>query len=298
MMDILITGANGQLGNEIQRIIRGGAARIGPSSSDYRDARMALTDMQELDITDWQAVQRFVCEGGFDLIINCAAYTDVDACETHQDIAYAVNADGPRNLARAAQQAGAVLVHVSTDYVFAGDDPTPRIETDPCAPQSIYGKSKLLGEQAVAEECERHFIARTAWLYGLVGKNFVKAILERARSTGAIQVVNDQHGNPTNANDLAYTLLKLARTTEYGIYHATNNGICSWFDFAVAIVDGAGVPCTKTSCSSSEFVRPAKRPAYSMLDNARLRATVGDEMREWQVALADYLGEYLAKERL
>jgi dTDP-4-dehydrorhamnose reductase len=288
-MHILITGATGQLGSELRRILATGRAQIGPIPAEYRDARVTSTDARELDITDAQATERFVTGGGFDLVINCAAYTDVDGCEANQKLAYAVNAEGPRNLARAVQKTQAKLVHISTDYVFAGDDPAPRTELDPCDPQSVYGASKLLGEQEVARECEWHFIVRTAWLYGLEGKNFVKTILERARSFGEIKVVDDQHGNPTSANDLAYELFKLALSTEYGICHCTNNGTCTWFDFACAIVDGTGIACTKTPCSTSEFPRPAKRPAYSVLDNARLRATIGDEMRPWPDALADYL---------
>ncbi|MDR2586903.1 MAG: dTDP-4-dehydrorhamnose reductase [Coriobacteriales bacterium] len=288
-LNILVTGANGQMGNELRSVLASKTAQIGPVPTDYHDARVTFAGAQELNIADAQAVERFVGNGGFDLIFNCAAYTDVDGCETNQERAYAVNAEGPRNLARAAQRTKAALVHLSTDYVFAGDNPMPRIESDPCEPQSIYGKSKLLGEQAVAQECERHFIVRSAWLYGSAGKNFVKTIMERARSTGEIKVVNDQHGNPTTANDLSYTLLKLALCSEYGIYHCTNNGVCTWFDFASAIVDGANIPCTKLPCSTDEFPRPAKRPAYSMLDNARLRATIGDEMRPWQDALTDYL---------
>jgi dTDP-4-dehydrorhamnose reductase len=288
-MRILITGANGQLGNELRRMLATGRAQISSIPAEYHDAYVTFTGARELDITDAQATEHFVAGGGFDLVINCAAYTDVDGCEANQERAWAVNAQGPRNLARAVQKTQAKLVHISTDYVFSGDSPAPRVELDPCDPQSVYGASKLLGEQEVGRECERHFIVRTAWLYGLEGKNFVKAILERARSSGEVKVVNDQHGNPTSANDLGYELLKLALGTEYGIYHCTNNGICTWFDFACAIVDGAGIACTKIPCSTSEFPRPAKRPAYSVLDNARLRATIGDEMRPWQDALADHL---------
>jgi dTDP-4-dehydrorhamnose reductase len=288
-MRILITGARGQLGSELRRVLEARQAQIGPLPLAYQDAHVTLTGTRELDITDARATGRFVAEGGFDLIINCAAYTDVDGCETNQERAWAVNANGPRTLARAAQQAQATLVHISTDYVFSGADDVPRIESDPCEPQNVYGASKLLGEQGVAEECERHFIVRTAWLYGLEGKNFVKTILERARALGEIRVVDDQHGSPTMANDLAYEILRLALSTGYGIYHCTNNGVCSWFDFASAIVDGAGIPCTKIPCTSDEFPRPAARPAFSVLDNARLRATIGDAMRPWQDALTDYL---------
>jgi dTDP-4-dehydrorhamnose reductase len=292
-MDILITGAKGQLGNELKSLLATGQAEIGPVPTAYHNAQVLYWDTDTLDITDAQAVAQALVDNPVDLIINCAALTNVDACETQRELAYAVNAEGPRNLARAAQVTGATLVQISTDYVFAGNDPTPRVETDPGNPQSVYGASKLLGEQYVAQECERHFIVRTAWLYGSVGTNFVKTILRLARENGAIKVVDDQFGSPTSANDLAYVLLKLALTQDFGIYHCTNNGSCSWFEFASAIVDGAGIPCKKSPCTTAEFPRPAHRPAFSVLDNAHLRATIGDPMRPWQDALAPYLAKGL-----
>jgi dTDP-4-dehydrorhamnose reductase len=288
-MNVLVTGAHGQLGTELCRLIRGRDAQAGSDLLDFHEARLVAVAKQDLDITDARAVERFVVNGAFDLIINCAAYTDVDGCETNQEYAYAVNGDAPRHLARAAQRVGATLVHISTDYVFSGDNPTPRVEADSCEPQNIYGKSKLLGEQNVTQECDRYFIVRTAWLYGYSGRNFVKAILKRAREQGEIRVVNDQYGNPTFADDLAQALLKLVQSSEYGIYHCTNSGICSWFDFASAIVDGARIPCKKIPCSTDEFPRLARRPAYSVLDNTRLCATIEVKMRPWQDALADFL---------
>jgi dTDP-4-dehydrorhamnose reductase len=184
------------------------------------------------------------------------------------------------------------LVHISTDYVFSGDDADARTETDTVAPRSVYGKSKLAGELAVIANCDRYYIVRTAWLYGREGNNFVKTILRLASDNGAIKVVDDQIGNPTNANDLAYEILRLAASEDaagYGIYHCTNNGSCSWFEFASTIVDIAGIACEKTPCTTGEFPRPAPRPAYSVLDNSRLRATIGDDMRDWQMALNSYL---------
>lgn len=288
-MNILITGSKGQLGTELRRLITTGVAEIGPVPDAYKDARVLYCDLDELDITNEQACRQIVDNNEIELIINCAAFTNVDACESAPELAAAVNSDGPRNLARAAQQAGAVLVHVSTDYVFSGEGHTARVETDTPHPQSVYGQTKLAGEQQVAAECDRHFIVRTAWLYGYEGSNFVKTILRLARENGKIKVVDDQFGSPTSANDLAYELLKLALTNEYGIYHCTNNGTCSWFEFASAIVDKAGIPCEKLPCSTEEFPRPARRPAFSVLDNARLRASIGDEMRDWPVALDSYL---------
>lgn len=295
-MKILITGSKGQLGTELRRIITSGSAEIGPVPDAYKDAQVLYYDLDELDITDFQDCLDVIKDNAIELIINCAAFTNVDACETQQDLAFAVNAEGPRNLARAAEQTGATLVHISTDYVFSGDDPSPRVETDPTDPQSVYGQSKLQGELFVAAECPRHFIVRTAWLYGYEGANFVKTMLRLARENGNIKVVDDQFGSPTNANDLAYELLKIASTSDYGIYHCTNNGVCSWFEFASAIVEHAGIPCAKVACTTEEFPRPAKRPAFSVLDNARLRATIGDEMRPWPEALATYLDNLENKE--
>ena len=288
-MNILIAGANGQLGSELQQLLAAGAAEIGDVSRAYAQAKVFCTDTDSLDITDAAAVEDFIKAEGIELILNCAAYTDVDGCEANQDLAYAVNASGPKNLAVAADKVGAVLVHVSTDYVFKGDEPTARIESDICNPQSVYGATKLAGEEAVAAYCSRYFIVRTAWLYGYIGKNFVKTILRLARENGHIKVVDDQFGSPTSANDLAYQLLKLAQTSDYGIYHCTNNGSCSWFEFASAIVDEMGIACGKEPCATGDFPRPAHRPQYSILDNARLRAGIGDEMRPWRDALHSYL---------
>lgn len=288
-MKILITGANGQLGNELTRIIETGKAEIGQIPQAYQGATVVGTDADVLDITDAQAVNDYISDQNFDLIINCAAMTNVDGCEEHEDAAYTVNAIGPRNLAAAAQSCGAKLVQISTDYVFSGDEYVDRIETDAAAPQSAYGRTKLAGEQEVLKNCTSSFVIRTAWLYGYVGNNFVKTMLRLARENGAVKVVYDQFGNPTSANDLAYEILKLAETDAFGVYHCTNKGTCSWCDFACAIVDEAGVACSKTPCTTEDFPRPAHRPAYSSLDNKRLRDTIGDDMRSWRDALSSYI---------
>ncbi|MDR2721625.1 MAG: dTDP-4-dehydrorhamnose reductase [Coriobacteriaceae bacterium] len=288
-MKILICGANGQLGCELSRLLETGYAEIGAIPNAYQGAEVTKTDVADLDITDNLAVQHFVSQGKFDLIINCAAMTNVDGCEEHEEAAYRINAEGAKNLAAAAAQQDAKIVHISTDYVFSGDDATDRIESDAPDPQSAYGRTKLAGERLVAQANARHFVIRTAWLYGYVGKNFVKTILKLAQETGAIKVVDDQVGKPTSANDLACEILKIAETENYGIYHCTNNGTCSWFDFACAIVDGAHISCEKTPCSTQDFPRPAKRPAFSSLQNKHLQDTIGDEMRTWQDALDNYL---------
>ncbi|MDR1088330.1 MAG: dTDP-4-dehydrorhamnose reductase [Coriobacteriales bacterium] len=291
-MRILITGSKGQLGNELQRILSTGRADIGPIPEEYLgETEVCATDVDTLDILDEEAVEDMTAETRPELIINCAAYTNVDACESHPDLAFRLNAEGASILARAAQKQGATLVHVSTDYVFSGTDPRARIESDLPDPQSVYGKTKLAGEQLVAEISSSCHIVRTAWLYGLVGNNFVKTILGLARKNGRIQVVDDQFGNPTNANDLAYEILRIAQSRAYGIWHCTNEGSCSWFDFASEIVDQAGVPCEKLPCTTEEFPRPAPRPRFSSLENARLQALLGNEMRPWREALRSYLGK-------
>lgn len=288
-MKIMITGAKGQLGNELTGILSSGASEIGRADSAYDGCEWVAVDVDELDITDTSAVLGFVAKERPQMIINCAAMTNVDACETNHAAAMKVNAIGARNLAMAAEEAEAVLLHVSTDYVFAGDGTVPYVEWDLCNPQSIYGKSKRLGEEYVLNLCSRSFVVRTAWLYGYEGGNFVKTILRVAREKGTLQVVNDQRGNPTNAGDLAHHLLKLGLTEEYGIYHCTGEGECSWYDFACKIVEYAGIPCTVNPCTTEEFPRPARRPAYSSLRNLMLECTVGNEMRRWEDALAAYI---------
>lgn len=291
-MKIVITGCNGQLGRELTKILASGKSELGPVPAAYVGARVVGADLPELNIAEAEAVTTFMEAEKPDLILNCAAMTNVDGCEREPDLAMKGNAIGPRNLAKAAEAVGAKLLHVSTDYVFAGDGSRPYSEWDVCDPKSVYGASKFLGEQYVREFCSRYFIVRTAWLYGYEGGNFVKAILRKARAEGACKVVNDQRGNPTNAADLAYHILKIAAGEEYGVYHCTGNGECTWFDFASKIVELAGIPCTVTPCTSEEFPSPTKRPTYSSLDNRMLRCTVGDEMRHWEDALSGFLRNY------
>lgn len=293
-MRLLVTGSRGQLGNEIRRCLETMEAEIGPISDVYCQAEVDYVDYNDLDISDADAVAVWMEEHGpYDIIVNCAAFTNVDGCESDEQGAYSVNACGAENMARAAHDCGGKIVHVSTDYVFPGDDPQPRCESDEPQPLSAYGRTKLAGELLVKAACDRFFIVRTAWLYGYVGRNFAKTMLRLAREHGKISVVADQYGNPTSANDLAYEILKLATTANYGIYHCTNNGTCSWFDFASAVVDAVGVSCEKEPLSSAEYKRrfpqSADRPAYSSLDNAHLRDTIGDDMRPWEEALATYM---------
>lgn len=292
-MKVLVTGAHGQLGCELRRCIETMAAEIGPIPAAYEGAQVDYVDRDVLDIADADAVAAFVDGAGYDIIINCAAFTNVDGCEADEDAAYAANATGAENIARAAERAGAKLAHVSTDYVFPGTEAGERVETDAVAPISAYGRTKLAGEQAVMDACSRAFIVRTAWLYGYVGKNFVKTMRRLGESHESITVVDDQLGNPTSANDLAYEILKLALTDNYGVYHCTNNGTCSWADFAKDIMAGSGLDCEVVPVTSAQYKQAnpqsADRPAYSSLKNKHLQDTIGDEMRPWQNALDEYL---------
>ncbi len=287
-MNILITGAKGQLGRELSVCFERGATELGVPDILKEKNELTLTDIDECDIADMASVRALAEGKRFDVIINCAAYTNVNGCETNVETAMRANAVGPRNLAVLAKEMGAKLIHVSTDYVFAGDGTVPYREYDLKAPQSVYGKSKHLGEEYVRELAGKYFIVRTSWLYGYYGANFVKTMLRIAREKGACRVVADQRGNPTNAADLAHHLLKLATTEEYGIYHGTGNGECSWYEFTQKIVALSGIDATVSPCTTEEFPSPAKRPAYSALDNLMLRSTVGDEFRPWQDALAAF----------
>ena len=232
-------------------------------------------------------------------VINTAAMTDVNGCENDECSAFDVNALGSKYLAENVARQGGTLLHVSTDYVFPGTDSTPRKETDPVCPINAYGRTKWAGEVFVRAICPKHFIVRTAWLYGLHGKNFVKTILKKARETGCISVVADQYGSPTYANDLAGAILQLAQTDQYGTYHCTNAGVCSWFELASAAVDIVGIPCEKEAITTEEyrqrFPQSARRPMYSALDNTKIAGVLGKPLRPWRDALEEFI-EALQKE--
>jgi dTDP-4-dehydrorhamnose reductase len=289
-MRIVIIGDKGQLGSELTRILADGRSELGRIPDIYKDAEVIGADIDALDITNRDAVTAFATEHGrADLLINCAAMTNVDACESDPETAMRINAVGARNAAYMAALLACPIVHISTDYVFDGRAAKPYTEWDLPSPVSVYGKSKLLGERYVREARPESFIVRTAWLYGRTGNNFVKTILKTAREKGILKVVDDQRGNPTNAADLAHHILKLGAGREYGIYHCTGAGECSWYDFAKEIIRLSGIPCEISPCTTEEFPRPAPRPAYSAMDNLMLRCTVGDEMRPWREALAAFM---------
>lgn len=277
MKKIIVTGCNGQLGRAIN-------VKYG----NNMDIELVNTDVGELDITDIDKTIEFVRQVKPYAVINCAAHTAVDACETDVDNAYKINAIGPRNLSIAARETGAKLMHISTDYVFAGDASEPYIEFDTPDPQGVYGKTKLAGERFVEQFAKDYFIVRTAWLYG-DGKNFVKTMLRLSETKDEIGVVKDQVGSPTSTSELVKIIDTLIWTENYGLFHGTCEGVCSWADFATEIFRLAGKNTKVKGITTEEYNAPGKRPAYSVLDNYMLRLTCGYMAADWQKALTEYI---------
>lgn len=280
-MNILVTGANGQLGTHMRL--------LAPSSNH----KWFFTDVAELDITSAEAVDAFVDANAVSLIVNCAAYTNVDRAESEEDIALRINADAVRNLAEAMKRVDGVLVHISTDYVFGGNlNNTPCTEDEPVNPTGAYGRTKLAGEQAAAI-C-RHLIFRTAWLYSEYGKNFLLTMLNLTATKPELKVVFDQVGTPTYAGDLARAIFDIVENGTYvdheGIYNFSNEGVCSWFDFAKEIARQSGhAACRISPCHSDEFPSPVKRPAYSVLDKTKYKSTFRAEIPYWTDSLTTCL---------
>ena len=275
-MKILITGSNGMLGHDLENVLK-------------NKHELILTTSKTLDITDKDKTMEIIKENNPDIVINSAAYTDVDGCETNQDLAYAVNGQGVKNLALACRQIDCPLVHVSTDYVFDGTARDPIPEDGEIGPISVYGKSKLMGEQAIEEILDKYFIVRTAWLYGINGKNFPKTMLELAENHPEITVVYDEVGTPTYTPDLAYGISKLIETDFYGIYHLTNSGSCSWCEFARYIFEIAGRDVNVVPVTASEFSRPAPRPSYSVLMNKKWIENGFEPLRDYKEAISEYI---------
>ena len=289
-MRVLVTGALGQLGRALRSHLE--EARC-PES--WVGADVDWVDLAELDIADATAVDVwFAAHGPYDVVFNCAAMTNVDGCESDFAAAFAANALGPMNIARACALCDATLVHVSTDYVFPGTQEGERVEDDVPMPISAYGRSKLAGEGLALSANPRTHVVRTAWLYG-EGKNFVATMLRLAQSHSVVTVVDDQLGNPTSADDLAGELLRIALSGSFGVWHCTGEGICSWADLAERTFSLAGVECEVKRCTSNEYKamnpQAADRPHYSALANTHLATTIGNHMRPWQEALADYLAK-------
>lgn len=279
MKKIIVTGCNGQLGRAVNKQYAG--------NTEYE---LVNTDVAELDITSVDKVMDLVGEVKPYAIINCAAYTAVEACEKEEDLAFRINAIGARNLGIAAEAVGAKLVHISTDYVFAGNGTRPYRETDPTGPQGAYGRTKLAGEEFVKEFSSRHFIIRTAWLYG-DGKNFVRTMLRLAETNDKVRVVRDQVGSPTSASELAKAIAYLLPTDNYGLFHGTCEGDCSWAQFTEEIFRLAGISTIVEGITSEEYGAAVKRPAYSILENYMLKMTTDFMFKDWHDAIAEYLKE-------
>ena len=286
MKRILVTGANGQLGNEMRIIAK--------NSSDI----YLFTDINQvegvettfLDITDLEAVQQCVVDNNIDVIVNCAAYTNVDAAETNEDLAEKLNAEAPKNLAKAIKEVGGLLIQISTDYVFGKESyNVPCREDQQGTPTGVYGASKLHGEQNIIEIGGNYVIIRTAWLYSEFGKNFCKTMMNLTSSKPQLKVVFDQVGTPTYAYDLAKAIVMVIDKfdgTQTGIYHYSNEGVCSWFDFTKMIAEYNGTTdCDVQPCHSDEFPSPVKRPAYSVLDKTKIKEIFGVEVPYWTDSL-------------
>ena len=283
MRKILITGANGMLAKAVKE--------------RFKEDELICTDVDELDITDSDAVKAFVSENKPDVIINCAAYTAVDKAEEEEELAMKINKDGPANLAAAASSVGCKLVHISTDYVFGGDLSLDDyyLEDDEKNPQTVYGKTKLQGEKAIKRVLTNYYIFRTAWLYG-DGNNFVRTMLKLGKEKDEVKVVEDQYGSPTYAEDLADIIYQaLENKIPCGIYNATNLGFTTWYSFTKEIFSKAGISCKIIPVTSEEFIRPAKRPKNSMMSKEKLLAE-GINIPSWQDALNRYLEKELKTE--
>jgi len=273
----LVTGAGGMLGRALIPALEHGGHQV-----------RALTHA-DVDVTQLAALERAAAEFRPDWVFHLAAFTKVDDCERQADHAFLVNGLGARNAALAAASVGASLVHVSTDYVFDGAKLSPYREYDDPGPLSVYGASKLAGERAVREVLPRHQIVRTSWLYGAGGPNFVDTILAKARAGDALKIVTDQRGAPTWTEDLADALVRLAVTGQYGTYHVTNDGFCTWHEFAVFFLAEAGIPIEVGTTDSLRFARPARRPANSTLSNLLYQQVTGHRLPDWQDAVRRYL---------
>lgn len=277
MKPLIITGCNGQLGRAINKQL-----------AAHPDYELINTDVAELDITNIDQCLELARKVKPYAIINCAAHTGVDACETDRDNAYRINAIGPRNLSIAATQTGAKMIHVSTDYVFDGFGNRPLLEFDPTNPQGMYGATKLAGENFVKDFAKDYFIIRTAWLYG-DGKNFVKTMLRLSESNDKVRVVGDQFGTPTSADELAKAICYLLPTENYGIFHGTCEGSCNWAEFAEEIFRLAGKDTKVEKITTEEFGAPAPRPAYSVLENYMFKLTTDFAFADWHDAIEAYM---------
>jgi dTDP-4-dehydrorhamnose reductase len=288
--NILITGSNGQLGSEIKRI----------AALHENNFQFFFTDVAELDITDLQAIEYFIRENNIKYIVNCAAYTAVDKAEDDIALCYKINLDAVANLGVAATNNGAKIIHISTDYVYDGTASKPYTETDAVNPQSVYGKSKQEGESVLIKACPDSIIIRTAWLYSIFGNNFVKTMIKYGKERDTLNVVADQTGTPTNAADLANAIIKILDYSEAdrfkpGIYHYSNEGVTTWYDFTLAIHKSAGITnCTVNPITTDQYPTKATRPEYSVLDKAKIRNTFNITIPKWEDSLNICMKELLS----
>lgn len=288
--NILVTGSNGQLGNEIRRI----------SANHENNFRFFFTDVAELDITDLRAVDSFIKENNIKYIINCAAYTAVDKAEDDVDLCYKINRDAVANLGLAATNNNAKVIHISTDYVYDGTANKPYVETDTVNPQSVYGKSKQEGEAELLKACADSIIIRTAWLYSIFGNNFVKTMIKLGKEHETLNVVADQRGTPTYGTDLAKTIVKILDFSEAngfkpGIYHYSNEGATTWYDFTLAIHKEAGInTCKVNPITTEQYPVKATRPKYSVLDKTKIKSTFNLTIPKWEESLNNCIKELLS----
>lgn len=288
--NILVTGSNGQLGNEIRRI----------SANHENNFRFFFTDVAELDITDLKAVDSFIKENNIKYIINCAAYTAVDKAEDDVDLCYKINRDAVANLGLAATNNNAKVIHISTDYVYDGTANKPYVETDTVNPQSVYGKSKQEGEAELLKACADSIIIRTAWLYSIFGNNFVKTMIKLGKERETLNVVADQKGTPTNGTDLAKTIVKIldfieANGFKPGIYHYSNEGATTWYDFTLAIHKETGInTCKVNPITTEQYPVKATRPKYSVLDKSKIKSTFNLTIPKWEESLNNCIKELLS----
>ncbi|WP_141432902.1 dTDP-4-dehydrorhamnose reductase [Bacillus sp. 03113] len=278
-MKIVVTGVNGQLGHDVvKELLKKNHVVIG-------------TDRNTLDISNEENVQAYIEEIKPDAVVHCAAYTNVDAAEEDQDTAYRVNTLGAKYLAQAAKKIGSKMVLVSTDYVFDGTERQPYEVDHPTKPLGVYGSTKLAGEEELKKNLEAYFIVRTAWVFGINGNNFVNTMLRLGKERGELGVVHDQIGSPTYTVDLASFIAELVESDQYGVYHATNSGVCSWYEFAVEIFKQAGLEVKVNQLTSDQFPRPAERPKYSVLSKKKIIEQGFTPLRDWKEALSAYLDE-------
>lgn len=276
-MKIFVTGVKGQLGYDVVKEL------------EKRGIEAVGVDVEEMDITDEASVDRVIREASPDAVIHCAAFTAVDAAEENEELCRRVNVEGPRNIAKVCKALDIKMIQVSTDYVFGGEGSHFWKPEDACDPRSVYGRTKYEGELAVREILEKYFIVRIAWAFGINGKNFVRTMLNLAKTHDTIRVVNDQFGSPTYTHDLARLLVDMVLTEKYGIYHATNEGTCSWYEFACAIFKEAGVNVNVIPVTTAEYGAKAKRPANSRMENGKLEENGFEKLPCWQDALKRYV---------